>query len=216
MTPAPKGTIVVGRDMAIRGAVRNCREIEVYGYVEGEIAAQSVIIREGGRVFGKIRAGSAEVHGILQGTAFVKDLMTIRNGGSVSGNVQYGQLAMEIGGDLSADVRNVPPAIFGDLDLTVARGQAVKITVADLTAVDPDDSSASLTYTVSTALNGLIEQAAAPNQAVATFTQSDLEAGNIAFRHDGSTARVASFNVVVTDHAGASSGAPATVHVTVR
>lgn len=214
--PPVKGTIVVGRDMAIRGAVRNCREIEVFGYVEGEIAAQSVIIREGGRVFGKIRAGSAEVHGQLQGSAFVKDLMTIRNGGSVSGNVQYGQLAMEMGADLSADVRNVPPAIFGDLDLTVARGQAVQITVADLTAVDPDDTAASLTYSVSAPVAGLVELSDAPSQAVARFTQADLEAGRVAFRHDGSTQRVASFNVIVTDHAGASSGAPATVHVTVR
>ena len=215
MTPA-KGTIVVGRDMAIRGTVRNCREIEVYGYVEGEIAAQSVIIREGGRVFGKVRAGSAEVHGLLQGSAFVKDLMTIRNGGSVSGNIHYGQLAMEMGGDLSADVRNVPPAVFGDLDLTVARGHAVKITVADLTAVDPDDAAASLTYSVSSEDSGIVELAAAPEQPAASFTQADLEAGNVAFRHDGSATTLASFNVVVTDHTGASSGAPATIHVTVR
>ena len=213
---APKGTMVVHKDTAIKGAIRNCQLIEIYGYVEGEIAAQNLVIREGGKVFGRIRAEAAEVHGILQGNAFVKNLMTIGRVGSVTGNVQYGQLAMELGAELSADVRNVPPAIFGDLDLTVARGQAVRITVADLTAVDPDDGAASLTYTVSAPANGFVEMADAPNVAVITFTQADLEGNKVSFRHDGSMQTVASFNVIVTDHAGASSGAPATVHVTVR
>ena len=213
---APKGTMVVHKDTAIRGAIRNCQLIEIYGYVEGEIAAQKLVIREGGKVFGRIRAEAAEVHGVLQGNAYVKNLMTIGRAGSVTGNVQYGHLAMELGAELSADVRNVPPAIFGDLDLTVARGQAVRITVADLTAVDPDDSAASLTYTVSAPANGFVEMADSPNVAVGTFTQADLEGNKVAFRHDGSMQTVASFNVLVTDHAGATSGAPATVHVTVR
>lgn len=213
---AAKGTMIVGKDTAIRGAIRNCKQVEVYGYIDGEIATQMLIIREGGRVFGRIRAEAAEVHGAFQGTAFVKNLMTIRRAGSVSGNVQYGQLAMELGAELSADVRNVPPAIFGDLDLTVARGKAVRITTADLTAVDPDDAATSLTYTVSAPTNGFVELADAPNAAIDAFTQADLEGNKIAFRHDGSDMRVASFNVIVTDHTGATSGAPATVHVTVR
>lgn len=213
---ATKGTMVVGKDMAVRGAIRNCKLVEVYGYIDGEIAAQTLVIREGGRVFGRIRAEAVEVHGTMQGTAFVKNLMTIGRAGSVTGNIQYGHLAMELGAELSADVKNVPPAIFGDLDLNVARGQAVPITTADLTAVDPDDAAASLTYTVSAPTNGFVEMADAPNAAVEAFTQADLENNKVAFRHDGSDKTVASFNVMVMDHTGATSGAPATVHVTVR
>lgn len=211
-----KGTIVVGPDMAIKGQIRRCQLIEVLGYVEGEIAAQSVIVREGGKVFGKIKAESAEVHGELQGSAFIKNLMTIGRVGSVSGQIHYGQLAMELGANLSADVRNVPPAIFGDLDLTVSRGQAVTVTVADLTAADPDDGSEQLTYTVSKAVHGFVEIASATGRPAASFSQADLEAGQIAFRHDGSGTGSASFDVVVADHTGATSGEPRTVHVTVR
>ncbi len=213
---AAKGTMVIGKDTAIRGVIRNCKQVEVYGYIDGEVATQMLVIREGGRVFGRIRVEAAEVHGVLQGTAVVKNLMTITRAGSVTGNVQYGQLAMELGAELSADVRNVPPAIFGDLDLTVARGQAVRITTADLTAVDPDDAATALIYTVSAPANGFVEMADAPNAAIEAFTQADLESNKIAFRHDGSDKTVASFNVIVKDHSGATSGAPATVHVTVR
>ncbi len=211
-----KGVMFVGTDMAIKGAIRNCRVIEIAGYVEGEIAAQSLIIHEGGRFFGKLRAEEAEVHGIFNGQAFVKNLMKIGRVGSVTGNVQYGQLAMELGADLSADVRNVPPAIFGDLDLSVARGQAVQITTADLTAVDPDDSAGDLIYAITRPTHGFIELAVAPGQPAVAFTQADLEAGRVAFRHDGNGASTASFEVVVSDHTGATSGHPSTVHVTVR
>lgn len=213
---AAKGTMVVGQDLAIIGTIRNCQRVEIFGYVEGEVAAQTLVIREGGKVFGRIKAESAEVHGIMQGHAFVKNLMTIGRVGSVSGNVQYGQLAMELGAELSADVRNVPPAIFGDLDLTVARGKSVKITTADLTAVDPDDGAAELMYSVTLPVNGFVELSEAPNTPATKFTQSDLEGGKVLFHHDGTQTRVASFNVIVTDHAGATSGAPAIVHVTVR
>lgn len=211
-----KGMMVVAADTAIQGSIRNCRVLEISGLVEGEIAVQSLIIREGGTFAGKIRAEEAEVYGNLNGRAQVKNLIKIGPTGSVTGDIHYGQLAMALGAELSADVRNVPPAVFGDLDLSVQRGQAVQITTVDLTAVDPDDASASLVYTISRPLNGHIELTETPGQPVEHFTQADLEAGRVAFRHDGNGSSQASFDVIVTDDAGASSGAPMTVHVTVR
>lgn len=211
-----KGTMIVGTDMAIKGSIRNCRMIEIAGYVEGEISAQSLIIHEGGRFSGILRAEVAEVNGDFTGTASVKNLFRIGGGGSVSGNVRYGELAMERGAELTADVKNVPPSIFGDLDLTVDRGGAVIMTIADLTALDPDDVAAALTFAVSRPMNGHVELAAIPGRPVPTFTQAQLEAGQVAFRHNGSAGGLASFEVVVADHTGASSGAAKTVHVTVR
>jgi cytoskeletal protein CcmA (bactofilin family) len=213
---ANQGVLVVQQDTFIKGKIRNCRRIEIFGYVEGELAADMLLIHEGGRFYGKARAGSAEVHGTLQGNVIVTELINIRSSGSVSGNVQYGQLAMESGGSLSADVRNVPPAIAGDLDLTVYRGRSVGITVVDLTALDPDDEAKDLVYTVSNARNGAVVLVDTPGAVAETFTQADLEAGKVAFRHDGSATDRASFDVVVTDASGASSGQPKTVNVSVR
>lgn len=215
MSPG-QGVMFVGPDMAIQGSIRNCRVLEIAGHVEGEIAVQSLIIHEGGGFYGKIRAEQAEVHGTLTGQAQIKNLIKIGRSGSVSGDVKYGQLAMELGAELSADVRNVPPSLFGDLDLLVARGQAVQITTVDLTAIDPDGSAASLIYAVTRPSNGYVELAETPGKPIETFTQADLEAGRVSFRHDGNGSGQASFDVVVMDHAGATSGQAKTVHVTVR
>lgn len=211
-----KGVMVVMPEMAVNGIIRNCLAIEVLGRIDGEISARSVVIREGGLVSGKIKADSAEVHGTLVGNAFVRGLMRIGQSGSVTGKVRYGQLAMEPGAQLAADVRNLPPEVLGDLELTVDRGAVAKVTVADLTAVDPDDTADALTYTVSRVAGGFVELASAPSRPAATFTQADLEAGTVSFRHDGGGDRLASFDVTVTDRGGATSGVPRTVQVLVR
>jgi len=212
-----KGVLVVTEGTIIQGVreLHNCRRLEVHGYIEGEMTAGAVHVHRNGRCYGTVTADAAEVHGELQGTLFVKNLIDIRSSGSVSGNVHYGKLALEAGGHLSAEVRNVPPTLAGDLALTVARGHSVRITLEHLTALDPDDDARDLVFAVSNARHGRITLAAKPQQAVTRFTQADLATGNVLFVHDASNNKGASFDVVVTDHAGATSGAPQTVKVTV-
>jgi cytoskeletal protein CcmA (bactofilin family) len=213
-----QGVLVVTEDTVIRGVteMRNCRQLEVFGYVEGDVAAKAVRVHRNGRLFGKLETDTAEIHGTLQGEVVVKHLMDIRSSGNVSGNIRYGRLALELGGNLSAEVRNVPPAIGGDLNLEVAKGRSVPVTLQDLTALDPDDSARDLKFTVTRASNGFLAFAGAPKRAVTAFTQADLEAGRIAFMHDGSDAGVARFDVLVADRSGATSGPARTVTVSVR
>lgn len=206
------GVLIVREDTAIKGEIRNCRQLEVYGYVEGDIAAGNVLVHKGGRCYGTIKSDSAEVHGDMQGDVAVKQLISIRASGSVSGNVRYGKLALEQGGNLSAEVRNVPPSLSGDLDLAVSRGKSVRITQQDLTALDPDDTAQNLTFTISNARNGFITLAGARTP-ITRFTQADLVNGKVSFMHDGTNTQAASFDVIVADRSGATSGAAQTVKV---
>jgi cytoskeletal protein CcmA (bactofilin family) len=210
------GELIVREDTILRGEVRNARQVEVYGYIEGNVAAQSLLVHQGGRCFGTIKTDEAEVHGTVQGEVVVKHLINIRSSGSVTGNVRYGQLAMEIGANLSAEVRNVPPTVAGDLDVTVAKGRSVTLTLEDLDAVDPDDDAKDLKFSVSRATNGFVALSGAPARPVTAFTQADLQGGRVLFTHDGTDTKAASFDVVVADRAGATSGAPQTVKVHIK
>jgi cytoskeletal protein CcmA (bactofilin family) len=215
---ANHGVLVISEDMVIRGIgeLHNCRQLEIYGYVEGDVTAGSVRIHKSGKCYGSMKTESAEVHGTLQGNVTVKNLINIRSSGSVSGNVRYGKLALEAGGNLIAEVRNVPPSIAGDLDLSVQKGNAISITLQDLAALDPDDEAKNLIFTISNAKNGFVALAGAPTRPITRFSQADLEHGTVIFKHDGTNTTAASFNVVVADHSGATSGAPQTVNVSVR
>lgn len=208
--------LIIQQDTFLKGEIRNAGRIEVFGYVEGDIAGDLLVVQPSGRCFGNIKVDSADIHGTLQGDVFVRQLITIRGSGSVNGNVKYGRLAMEMGGNLTAELRNVPPSISGDLDLSVDKGKAVRLTLQDLSALDPDDTAEQLTFTVSHATNGFVTLVNDPARPVEAFTQADLERGSVLFRHDGTDGPLASFNVVVADRAGATSGAAQTVKVAVR
>ena len=68
----------------------------------------------------------------------------------------------------------------------------------------------------SNARNGFVAFVDVPGRPVARFTQADLEGGRVSFMHDGSATPSASFDIVVADRSGATSGAPQTVKVAVR
>lgn len=213
---AREGVLIIAGDAILQGKVRNCRELEVFGYVDGQVAADRLVVHQGGRCFGTVKAGTAEVHGTLQGAIGIKELISIRATGDVSGTVRYGRMAMEMGGSLSAEVRNVPPQLAGDFAIAVARGGAVGITIDDIHAVDPDDDAGQLVFTLTDAKGGFVAASDAPSHALQHFTQADLDAGRIIFRHDGSAGADAGFSVSVADHTGATSGTPQRVHVSVH
>jgi cytoskeletal protein CcmA (bactofilin family) len=211
-----RGVLIISEDTVLKGDVKNCKRMEIYGYVEGEIAAENLLIHEGGQCYGKVKVDSADISGTMQGEARIKNLIAIKATGSVRGNVKYGRLSMEEGADLTAQVRNVPPTLAGDLDLAVDKGRFVRITLQDLSAVDPDDKPEYLTFTVSNAQNGFVALATSPSLPVVNFTQADLESGHVLFAHDGTNTATANFDVLVADRAGSTSGAAQTVKVAVR
>ena len=211
-----RGVLILGEGAVLKGEVKQGRRVEVWGYVEGGVTASELVVQEGGKVFGNVKADTAEVYGTLQGDVRVQQLFSLKSTGTATGKIKYGRLAMEEGAELSAHVRNIPPAIAGDLDLTVDKGRSVRITLADLNAVDPDDKPEDLTFSVSNAGGGFVSLAATPKAPVATFSQADLAGGQVYFSHDGSEGSKAHFDVAVTDAAGASSGPAMTVNVAVR
>ncbi|MGO4683804.1 cadherin-like domain-containing protein [Hyphomicrobium sp. 2TAF46] len=211
-----RGVLIIGEGAVLKGEVKDGRKVEIWGYVEGKVSASEVLVQEGGQLFGTVNSSTAEIRGQVQGDVRVQQLIQIKSTGHAAGKIKYGRLSMEEGGELSAHVRNIPPAISGDLDLTVQKGRSVRITTADLNAVDPDDKPEDLHFQISNAAGGYIALASAPKHPVSSFSQADIEKGTVYFAHDGSDAQKARFDVQVTDLSGANSGPAKTVNVAVR
>ena len=211
-----RGVLIIGEGAVLKGEVKSGRRVEVWGYVEGGVTASEIVVQEGGKVYGNVNSDTAEVRGTLQGDVRVQQLFSLKSTGTAAGKIKYGRLSMEEGAELSAHVRNIPPAIAGDLDLTVGKGRSVRITLSDINAVDPDDKPEDLTFAVSNAAGGFVALATAPKAPVSTFSQADLAGGQVCFSHDGSEGSKAHFDVEVTDASGASSGPAKTVNVAVR
>ena len=101
----------------IKGEIRNGGRIEISGYVEGRINAAEVVVNESGKLYGLIKSDAAQINGDVQGDVFVRNLISIGSTGSVTGNIQYNQLRLDPGGNLSAQLHNVPPSLAGDFSL---------------------------------------------------------------------------------------------------
>lgn len=210
-----QGLLRVAADTEIAADIRNCRMLEVLGTIEGDVVAHQVVVHEGGRLLGRLRADTVDVRGTIEGDVVVRNLVAIRSGASVSGDVRYGRMSLEPGGELTAKVKNVPPELTGDFSISVRRGQHVVLTNEDLAAIDPDNTADELVYTVSAARGGHVATGSNLAQALTHFTQADLNQKSIVFVHDGGPDRSARFDVVVHDKHGASSGKPRTVDVTI-
>lgn len=212
-TSTPTG--ILQPDAELKGQITGAKHLVINGRVEGTVEGNQVVVGPTGRITGMLRADTAEVSGTVEGEARIKHLIQIRSTGTVSGDVEYGQLAMEPGGSLEASVRNVPPTLAGDHELSVGRGGTVAITTADLAAVDPDDAAGDLVFTVSRVHGGRVAFKGAPDRAAPMFTLADLTGGTVVFVHDGSPGSSAGFHVVVADAKGAKSGDPQPVRITV-
>jgi len=208
-----RGVAVIGPDTIIEGDISGGRMVRVEGGIKGRVAAGHLEVGRAGKVAGEVVAETVAVNGQLEGNVRVKNLIDIRESGRVSGDVRYGALAMAPGADLSADVRNVPPELSGDRTLEVQSGRSALITPEDLQAVDPDDAPEDLTFVVARVTGGALTIKSAPETAVTTFTQADINARRVLFVHDGRTTPTASFLVHVRDDDGATSGVPQTVTV---
>ena len=114
---------------------------------------------------------------------------------------------MEEGGELTAHVRNIPPTIGGDLDLTVSKGRSVRITLADLNALDPDDKPEDLTFEISNAAGGFVALATTPKLPVSSSRRPTSRAAASISLTTAPKPSTAQFDVTVTDLSGATSGA---------
>ncbi|MBI1386540.1 MAG: hypothetical protein GC150_16660 [Rhizobiales bacterium] len=210
------GDAIIQDDTRIEGSISNGGRIEVFGMIQGDVSTRDLVVHEGGKVIGEIRTEQLEVRGMVQGEIAVKHLLDLGETGEVIGDLRYSQLKVAPGGHLSAELRNVPPQLFGDLRLETGRGEAVALTRMDLCAVDVEDGPDKIVFTVSNARNGWLAYRDATGEPVSSFTQADIDEGRIVFVHDAThDGPEAGFEVIARDSAGATTGRARTVTVAV-
>jgi hypothetical protein len=95
---------------------------------------------------------------------------------------------------------NDQPPIMTVGQLVLNEGDTILITTGILNTTDADIPGNTLTYSVSNVTRGRFERVTAPGRAITTFTQTDVENGQIQFVHDGGEL-APSYRVQVSDGA---------------
>src|SRR5580658_3459627 len=85
--------LTVGREISLSGEIASCDTL----FVEGSVEANLQNCRD---------VEIADVRGVFEGNLLVRKRLLIRTGGQVSGVIRYGQIEVELGGQISGDVQS--------------------------------------------------------------------------------------------------------------
>lgn len=165
--------------------------------------------------------GTIEVNGVTQNTFTQADINAnlvrfIHDGSENNGSFAF---SLADGGEDGAGAAtgtftltrtpvNDSPTVSVNAGATVVEGSTVAINNTNLAATDVDDSDPTLIYTLSATQNGQVELSTNPGVPIISFTQANLNAGQVVFRHDGSENQ-GRFNFSVAD-GGEDGATPAT------
>ncbi len=94
---------------------------------------------------------------------------------------------------------NDAPLVAANTGASTTIGGTVVITAALLNEADPDDDGAELTYAVTSTAQGQVESLSNPGVPALSFTQADIDAGDIVFVHDGLSGQAGSFDFELSD-----------------
>lgn len=118
----PNAVSRISAGMTVKeGEVVCSGDIRVDGRYEGKITSTGrLIVGEGGQVSADVICGNLDIWGSFEGTAAIKDTLSLRKGSKVSGGFSAGHLAVELGASFEGSMHIINEEEFkrlsGDSD----------------------------------------------------------------------------------------------------
>lgn len=95
-TPTPGGASIIAAGTTLKGDISSSGDIRIDGVLQGNIhCTAKVVIGSNGVVNGDIAGQQADIMGKVTGTIKVKELLQLKGGSQVNGNIHAGKLQIE-------------------------------------------------------------------------------------------------------------------------
>ena len=109
--PNAKRILTVGPDIQMKGEITSCDRVVIEGAVDATMRdVHTVELAETGALKGTAEVEDAEISGAFEGDLVVRGKLTIHASGRVRGNITYGEIEIQRGGQISGNIRNVADA----------------------------------------------------------------------------------------------------------
>ncbi len=106
----PHGSLLVGEGVYMKGSMRVPGTASVDGKMEGELAADTVIIQPNGSMDGNTTANHVRVAGSLTNTTVANRTLIVEATGVIAGSITYEELEIKKGGSLQGGIYKVGQA----------------------------------------------------------------------------------------------------------
>ena len=134
--PTDGRRLVVGKDITLAGQISKCDYLIVEGMVEGmRYEGQTLEVIDGGSFSGNIEVDNADISGNFEGSMSVRQRLTIRPTGRVSGNIRYSEMEVNAGGQLVGEIKALE---------TAARSTMQSSSTPSMTTTSSDNDSDSV------------------------------------------------------------------------
>ncbi|MDX2150060.1 MAG: polymer-forming cytoskeletal protein [Bryobacteraceae bacterium] len=110
---SPGGAAIIGASVAIRGDITASEDLVINGHVEGTIQLDEHRLSVGprGKVKAQIAAREVMIQGNVEGDIEARDKITIKNDGSLVGDIRVAGIVIEDGAYFKGSIDIIRPAV---------------------------------------------------------------------------------------------------------
>lgn len=112
------GTTLIAHNTRIKGDVFFDDQLYVNGVIEGDIVAEAneaatLVVCEGGKVKGEIRAPNVVIDGTVEGDVYATSKLELAAKAAVLGNVHYNLVEMQLGSVVNGQMVSLAETVTG-------------------------------------------------------------------------------------------------------
>ena len=97
--------VVIGNGVSITGEIKKADEVQIDGEADITMKTDNVVIGATGDCKGNIETHNADIWGKFDGEIKASGTLTIQEQGSASGDIEYQNLQIKLGGQISGDIK---------------------------------------------------------------------------------------------------------------
>lgn len=101
---AQDGDLVTCAGVKLKGTISSCNVLTVEGEIDATVQARQLVVMNGGALVGKAEVEEADIGGRFEGTLHASGKLVVRRTGRVIGQITYGQIEVEPGGELRGNI----------------------------------------------------------------------------------------------------------------
>ena len=97
--------VVIGHGVVINGEIKKADEVQIDGEADVTMKTDNLVVGASGDCKGAIETHNADIWGVFDGDIKASGTLTIQEQGKVSGKIEYQNLQIKLGGQISGDIK---------------------------------------------------------------------------------------------------------------
>ena len=97
--------VVIGHGVVINGEIKKADEVQIDGEADVTMKTDNLVVGATGDCKGSIETHNADIWGAFDGDIKASGTLTIQEQGKVSGKIEYQNVQIKLGGQISGDIK---------------------------------------------------------------------------------------------------------------